>query len=319
MIELGCLMKMKKRKLIIDTDCGSDDAMAIAIALNDPAYEIVMFTTLTGNVLLKQATANLLTTLKVSDSYYPPVYMGEDRPLKRQFIGSADTHGEDGMGDLDLVDYTLVPEKGNAVDRIIEVLEESEEKSIDIVTLGPLTNLCKVAMKRPEILKKAGKIVCMASQGFGEGNMSEFAEFNIFQDPEACQGILDLKLNNLYFVSWEACLGECILDQDDINELDRMSKLSNFMIRCNRQLLELNRQRFEKDCLDMADPAAMIAYLNPECIEECRRFCCNVMLKDDDPHYGELLIEDDIERANVYLISRLNGEIYKRILKERLK
>ena len=309
---------MKKRKLIIDTDCGSDDAMAIAIALNDPAYAIVMFTTQVGNVSAGQATANLLSVLKVTDSYYPPVYVGEEKPLKREFIGSADTHGEDGMGDLGLVDYSLDPDEGHGVEKIIEVLEENEDDTIDIVTLGPLTNLSKVAMNRPELLRKAGKIMCMASQGFGEGNMSEFAEFNIFQDPEACQILLDLKLDNLYFVSWEACLGECILDQEDIDELRNLSALSEYMIRCNRQLLELNRQRFEEDCLDMADPAAMIAYLNPECIEECRKYYCNVMLKDDDPHYGELLIEEDIEKANVYLISRLNGELYKKILKEKL-
>ncbi len=310
---------MKRRKLIIDTDCASDDAMAIAIALRESAYEIVMFTTLTGNVTAKQAAANLLTVLKLTDTYYPPVYIGEEKPLKREFIGSADTHGQDGMGDLDLVDYSLKHDEGHGVDRIIEALENSEEKELDIVAIGPLTNLGRVAMKRPKLLRKAGRILCMASQGFGEGNMSEFAEFNIFQDPEACQILLDLKLDNLYFVSWDACLGECMLDQNDIAELSSLSRLSSFMIRCNRQLLELNRQRFEQDCLDMADPAAMIAYLHPECIENCRKYCCNVMLKDDDPHYGELLIEDDIDRANVYLVSRLNGEIYKRILKERLK
>ena len=64
---------MKRRKLIIDTDCASDDAMAIAIALRESAYEIVMFTTLTGNVTAKQAAANLLTVLKLTDTYYPPV------------------------------------------------------------------------------------------------------------------------------------------------------------------------------------------------------------------------------------------------------
>lgn len=309
---------MERRKLIIDTDCGSDDAMAIAIALKEYAYEIVMFTTLVGNVSARQAAANTLTVLKLVDAYHPPVYIGEKRPLKRGFIGSADTHGEDGMGDLGLVDYTLEHDQGDGVEMIIEALEGHEENVIDIVALGPLTNLSRVAMKRPDLLRKAGKILCMASQGFGEGNMSEFAEFNIFQDPEACQILLDLKLDNLYFVSWEACLGECILDQDDIDELSSLSPLSSFMIRCNRQLLELNRQRFEEDCLDMADPAAMIAYLHPECIEDCRKYYCNVMLKDDDPHYGELLIEDDIDRANVYLISRLNGELYKKILKEKL-
>ena len=227
---------MKRRKLIIDTDCASDDAMAIAIALRESAYEIVMFTTLTGNVTAKQAAANLLTVLKLTDTYYPPVYIGEEKPLKREFIGSADTHGQDGMGDLDLVDYSLKHDEGHGVDRIIEALENSEEKELDIVAIGPLTNLGRVAMKRPKLLRKAGRILCMASQGFGEGNMSEFAEFNIFQDPEACQILLDLKLDNLYFVSWDACLGECILDQNDIVELSSLSRLSSFMIRCNRHL-----------------------------------------------------------------------------------
>ena len=313
------LMKMEKRKLIIDTDCGSDDAMAIIIALNEPEFEIEMFTSVVGNVSLAQATSNLLSTLKIANRYYPPVYMGEERPLKREFIGSADTHGEDGMGDLDLIDYSLRPAQGDAVDKIIEALDNSETGTIDIVTIGPLTNLSKVAMKRPELLRKAGKIFCMASQGFGEGNMSEFAEFNIFQDPEACQVLLDLKLDNLYFVSWEACLGECILDEDDIEQIRGLSSQGEFSIVCNRQLLELNRARFNEECLDMADPAAMIAYLHPECIEDCRKYYCNVMLEEDDPHYGELLIETDDQKANVYLISRLNGELYKQYLKDRLK
>ena len=69
-------MKENRKKIIIDTDCGSDDAMAIAMALNDENYEIVMITTVSGNVRMKQATLNTLTTLKVNDSYYPPVYEG---------------------------------------------------------------------------------------------------------------------------------------------------------------------------------------------------------------------------------------------------
>ncbi len=76
----------QKKKIIIDTDCGSDDAMAIAMALNDPAYEIVMISTVSGNVHVDQATINTLTTIEYADTYEPPVYKGSDKMLLKELI-----------------------------------------------------------------------------------------------------------------------------------------------------------------------------------------------------------------------------------------
>ncbi|MBR3265865.1 MAG: nucleoside hydrolase, partial [Erysipelotrichaceae bacterium] len=89
---------MNKQKIIIDTDCGSDDAMAIAMALNDERYEVLIITTVSGNVRVDQAAFNTLTTLKMTDSYFPPVYIGRNDMLKRKWYGADDTHGLDGMG-----------------------------------------------------------------------------------------------------------------------------------------------------------------------------------------------------------------------------
>ena len=75
---------MSKQKLIIDTDCGSDDAMAIAMALNDENYDILMFSIVAGNVSAKQAAINTLTTIEMSGTYEPPVYMGVELPLVRE-------------------------------------------------------------------------------------------------------------------------------------------------------------------------------------------------------------------------------------------
>lgn len=87
----------EKKKIIIDTDCGSDDAMAIAMALNDGAYEIVMITTVSGNVPMEQATVNALTTIEYAGTYEPPVYKGSKDMLLREMTYAYETHGNDGM------------------------------------------------------------------------------------------------------------------------------------------------------------------------------------------------------------------------------
>ena len=83
---------MDKKKIIIDTDCGSDDAMAIAMALNDPAYEILMFVTVSGNVHADQAAINTLTTIEKAGTYEPPVYKGCDKMLLQPLIYAHETH-----------------------------------------------------------------------------------------------------------------------------------------------------------------------------------------------------------------------------------
>ena len=102
----------EKKKIIIDTDCGSDDAMAIAMALNDGAYEIVMITTVSGNVPMEQATVNALTTIEYAGTYEPPVYKGSKDMLLREMTYAYETHGNDGMGDIGLVPKRLSAASG---------------------------------------------------------------------------------------------------------------------------------------------------------------------------------------------------------------
>ena len=97
------MMEKEKKKIIIDTDCGSDDAMAIAMALNDLTYEIQLITTVSGNVPVQQATINTLTTIEYAGTYEPPVYMGCEKMLLRELECAYETHGQDGMGDIGLV------------------------------------------------------------------------------------------------------------------------------------------------------------------------------------------------------------------------
>ena len=310
-----------KKKLIIDTDCGSDDAMAIAMALKDDRYEIIMITTVSGNVRMKQATSNALTTLKVTDSYYPPVYMGANEMLVRDWVGAAETHGNDGMGDLDLVDYSLQPQEGNAVLKMLEALRDSEDGEIDIIALGPLTNLALAIRLEPEIMKKAGRIVVMGTAGLGTGNVSPVAEFNIWQDAEACKVVLESGIDPLIFVGWDACLDDAMLNAEEIRMIRESGPLGRFCIDSNITLQVMNRDRFGDDYLDMADPAAMAAALYPECIENCDKYYCEVET-GRGPSYGGVLVDFyhfSGRQPNAYICSKLKPDLYKEYIFRTLK
>ena len=303
----------KRKKIIIDTDCGSDDAMAIAMALNDPNYEIIMFTTVSGNVCLEQATKNTLTTLEVTNSYVPPVYKGCDKMLLKELVFAHETHGEDGMGDIGLAPKYLQASEGNGVLKMLDALRESETGEIDIVALGPLTNLAVAIRLDYEAMKKAGRIVIMGTAGLGVGNVSPVAEFNIWQDAEAARIVTESGLDPIIYVGWDACQEESMLEADEIEKIRNSGPLGKFTMDCNKCLLEMNEERFGRPCLDMADPSAMAAALYPECIADCEKYYCEVDTSNG-PSYGGVLVDQYFfsgKEPNVYICSRLHADKYK--------
>ena len=309
------------RKIIIDTDCGSDDAVAIAMALRDQSVEILMFTTVTGNVRVDQATANTLTVIKETDTYRPPVYRGCDEMLKRGWAGAHKEHGIDGMGDLGLVDYSLKGSEGDAVEKILEALRDHDDKEIDIITLGPLTNIARAIMRDLETMKRVNRIVMMGSSGLGRGNVTPTAEFNVWQDAEACEIVLRSGIEPLIFVGWDACLGEAMLKPEEIEMIRQSGPLGKFCMDINRSLMLLNKERFRDYYLDMADPAAMAAALYPECIDTCDKYYCEVDVSEKET-YGTLYVDKDHhtgKQANAYICSRLNAQLFKEYLYRQLK
>lgn len=312
---------VEKQKLIIDTDCGSDDAMAIAMALNDDRYEILMFSTVAGNVRAKQAAYNLLSTMKMTDTYYPKVYIGSEEMLKREFIGAEDTHGKDGMGDLGLVDYSIEPEKEDGIEMMLKTLRENEDKSIDLITLGPLTNIALAIRKDPDTIKRVRRIVSMAVTGKAGGNVTDFAEFNVWADAEAFKTVIDFGFDDLMFVAWDASLGEAVLVREDIEKIRALSPLGKFCIDINVSLLKLNQERFHEDILDMADPAAMFAALCEEGIEDCEEYHLDVDLTPGE-HYGfvDIDYEHEWEKGpKAKICMKLKADLYKKYILEHLK
>ena len=311
----------QKKKLIIDTDCGSDDAMAIAMALNDPAYEIVMISTVSGNVHVDQATINTLTTIEYADTYEPPVYKGTDKMLLKELIYAHETHGNDGMGDIGLVPKRLKAQEGHGVLKMLEHLRNSEKGEIDIVALGPLTNIALAIRLDYEAMQKAGRIVIMGTAGLGAGNVTPVAEFNIWQDAEAAKIVTESGLDKIIYVGWDACLGESMLNPQEIDRIRNGSTLGKFAIDCNKDLMEMNKERFGDTYLDMADPSAMAAALYPECIDKCDKYFCEVDVTNG-PSYGSMLVDVNYfsgKEPNVYICSKLDPDKYKEYIYKTLR
>lgn len=192
------------RHLLIDTDPGIDDALAILLALASPEARIEAVTTVAGNVPVDLATVNALRILTVAaPTPRPPVARGAEAPLKRPLVTAGHVHGQDGLGNLERFvepdgrprypspDYPL--EMRPAPQVILEAVDRWGAE-LTIVALGPLTNLAEALALDARRLARAGRIVVMGGAIAVPGNITPAAEFNFYVDPEAAARVLDAGL-----------------------------------------------------------------------------------------------------------------------------
>jgi len=175
-----------RRKIIIDTDPGQDDAVAILLALGSPAeLEIVGIVAVAGNVGLAQNAKNALKIVELSGKTDTPVYAGCERPMRRKLVTAEQVHGKTGLDGPDLPEPKIKLREQHGVDFIIETLRREPEGSVTLCTLGPLTNIGLAFQKAPDIVARVRELVMMGGGFFEGGNITPAAEFNIYVDPEA--------------------------------------------------------------------------------------------------------------------------------------
>lgn len=187
------------QRILIDTDPGVDDALAILLALLSPELHVEAFTTVCGNVPVRQGTENLLRILEVLDlAEFPLIAEGEARPLVKPLVTAAHVHGDDGLGNISQLrnadghpvyppaDTHISPTSG--VDLILELVTCYPDE-LTLVALGPLTNVAQAIRKDPAKMQRLQKIVVMGGVFEEYGNVTTTAEFNIFVDPHAAQEV----------------------------------------------------------------------------------------------------------------------------------
>ncbi|MGZ9809842.1 nucleoside hydrolase [Pseudoroseicyclus sp. H15] len=172
------------RKIIIDTDPGQDDAVAILLALASPELEVVGITAVAGNVPLALTQRNARIVCELAGRPDIKVFAGCDRPMGRPLTTAEHVHGGTGLDGVEVYEPDMPLAEGHAVDFIIEAVRAAPGE-ITLCPLGPLTNIATALQKAPDIAEKIAAIVLMGGAYFEVGNITPAAEFNIYVDPEA--------------------------------------------------------------------------------------------------------------------------------------
>ena len=176
---------MARPRVLIDTDPGVDDAVAIFLALASPEIEVVGVTAVAGNVALAKTALNARRLLALAGRHDIPVAAGCAEPLSEAVVEDSVVHGHDGLGDLEWDEPSVQLDPRHAVDLIADLVHEGP---LTIVAIGPLTNLAVALQRHPGLDREVEQLVVMGGSSF-QGNVTPAAEFNIWADPEAARQV----------------------------------------------------------------------------------------------------------------------------------
>ena len=181
---------VNQQALIIDCDPGVDDAVALMLAFGSEAFELLAITAVGGNVPVEKTARNARILRQIAGREEVPVFMGADRPLRREPAGAGEFHGVEGLGDMAPFEPDAPCADGHAVDAIIELVMSRAARSVALAVLGPLTNLALALRKEPALAERLGPVAVMGGARSEGGNITASAEFNIWADPEAAAEVL---------------------------------------------------------------------------------------------------------------------------------
>jgi purine nucleosidase len=180
------------RKIIIDTDPGQDDAVAILLALGSPEQlDVLGVTVVAGNVPLPLTQKNARIVCELGGRPDTKVFSGCEAPLTRKLVTAEHVHGKTGLDGPVMPDPTMPLQDQHAVDYIIETLRAEETGTVTLCPLGPLTNIATAFERAPDIVERVQEVVLMGGAYFQVGNITPAAEFNIYVDPEAAKIVFE--------------------------------------------------------------------------------------------------------------------------------
>ncbi len=277
------------RKLLIDTDTASDDAVALIMALRSPEVSVLAITTVAGNVPIEQATQNALYTAELCGSNVP-VFIGAAAPLIRPLEDAVWFHGRDGLGDHGYKPAARTAAAGFAVDAIVRTV--TSNPGIEIITLGPLTNLALALHQCPQLAANISRCVVMGGAPCCEGNVTPAAEFNLWVDPEAARVVLRSQLP-IELVGWQLSRGAAVVNAADVKEILALrTSFAHFTIESNSTAAAAYKTQTGEDGIALPDPTAMAILLDP-----------SLALVASD-HYMDVQIDSGITRG-MSVIDRL--------------
>ena len=265
------LAKMgKRRTILIDTDTASDDAVALIMALRSERVHVAAITVVAGNMPLEQGTRNALLAVELCGAEVP-VYPGAAKPLLRRLETATWFHGADGLGDHGYAPKLRVAETMHAVDAIIRTA--MEHPGLEVITLGPLTNLALALARDPRIVSQISRCVVMGGAPCCEGNVTPAAEYNMWVDPEAARMVFRSKLP-IEMIGWQLSRFDAVVGPEEIAAILKLkTPLAEFAIRCNSVGAKSYQVQTGEAGISLPDPIAMAVLLDPSlALESSRHF-----------------------------------------------
>lgn len=254
--------------LLIDTDPGVDDALALLMAFNDPRHQVVGLGIAAGNVGLEHTVRNALKLCEVAGRGDIPVFPGCAGPLVHPCEDAAEVHGADGFGDTGYTPATLEPSTEHAALAILRLSHEHAGRLL-LVALGPLTNLALALRLDPTLPSRIGRLVVMGGAVTGHGNLSAAAEFNVGFDPEAAKVVFD-SFERIELADWEATLAHGLHHDRVLEWLEADSPRARFYRDISQRTREWSADR-RGEYWHSADSLAMALALEPAGVLESVR------------------------------------------------
>lgn len=311
---------MTKRRLIFDSDGGVDDAQALLMMIaNGRTPDLI--TSVFGNVSLEQATNNLLCVAAVAGVTIP-VHAGAAGPMVQPIIDARHVHGDDGLGGAPRPRYDATPASRDGIGVMRKTFREAAAsgEKVDLMMIGPLTNLAFALKLEPSIIEGIGTLWVMGATVYGRGNTTTAAEFNIYADPEAAQIVLTAGIETI-IAPYDACTEHVLsgADLDALHEATAPGTVRDFMKALSDHQRKLRKGWGRPDSILYVDPLAAAVCIAPQSITKSIVASTAVVL-DQGIARGMTLVDpaNRLETPRVTFVERADqrtlDDIYKTTL-----
>ena len=317
------------KRIIVDTDIGIDDALALILALKSKELRLEAITTVSGNVHVDKCTKNALRILELMDRKDVPAAKGASRPLKRELHTAEHVHGKDGLGDSGLPEPKIKPIDKVAADMIIEKVAR-DPGEMTLVPIGPLTNIALAMEREPRLAEKVKEIVLMGGaygvSRYGYGNATPVAEFNIYTDPEAARRVYESGAQVTAIGLDITNDPETLLTQEDLGEIERAdSTAAQVVVKITENLLNYNERRIGRRAMAIHDAIA-VSYLIYPNLFTVKKYRVDIETKGEfttgqtvtEKRIGTLENDADISEANVHICTSVRGRQLVNLLVNRI-
>ena len=310
---------MGAQKIIIDTDPGQDDAVAILLALASPdEIEVLGITAVAGNVPLSLTEKNARIVCELAGRPDIAVYAGCDRPLRRKLVTAEHVHGKTGLDGPELPEPKIRLKEKHGVDFIIDTIMQEPENSVSLCPLGPLTNVASAILKEPKIASRIKQIVLMGGAYFEVGNITPTAEFNIFVDPDAAKIVFEAGID---MVVMPLDVTHKALVTGERNEVFRrlnspvgvaVAEMTDFFER-------FDKEKYGSSGAPLYDPCVTAYLINPKIFSGKK---INVEIETKSELTLGMTVADwwgvTNRKANAFFVGDLDSEKFFNLLTERL-